>query len=175
MAEQLLEGFDYVTFRHVLREFNEEANEMAQVAAGVHIPKELLEKIINIKKRTLASLQERGIANEIFYLEVEESDWRYALIQYLKNPSMPSDRKTRLRGVNYILFDDELYKKSQDDLLLKCLGKHDAMLVMTEVHEGICGSHQAGIKIRWLIRRHGFYWPTILFDCIKYAKGCQPY
>lgn len=27
----------------------------------------------------------------------------------------------------------------------------------------------------WLIRRHGhyYYWPTILSDFIKYAKGCQ--
>ncbi|BFG30705.1 hypothetical protein CerSpe_169790 [Prunus speciosa] len=44
---------------------------------------------------------------------------------------------------------------------------------MIEVHEGICGAHQVGIKMRWLLRRHGYYWPTILKDCIEYAKGCQ--
>lgn len=27
--------------------------------------------------------------------------------------------------------------------------------------------------MRWLIRRHGHYWPTILSDFIKYAKRCQ--
>ena len=26
--------------------------------------------------------------------------------------------------------------------------------------------------MRWLIHRHGFYWPTMEADCINYAKGC---
>lgn len=44
---------------------------------------------------------------------------------------------------------------------------------MREAHAGICGSHQAGPKMRWLLRRHGYFWPTILKDCIAFAKGCQ--
>ena len=95
------------------------------------------------------------------------------MIRYLENPTEPSERKTRMRAVHYVIFDKELYKKGQDDLLLRCLGKHEAMLAMAEVHEGICGAHQAGVKMRWMIRRHDFYWPTILTYCIKYAKGCQ--
>lgn len=47
------------------------------------------------------------------------------------------------------------------------------MKAMAEVHEGICGAHQARIKMRWLLWRHGFYWPTMAVDCISYAKGCQ--
>src|SRR4051812_50228920 len=27
--------------------------------------------------------------------------------------------------------------------------------------------------MKWLIRRSGFYWPTMLEDCFKYYKGCQ--
>ncbi|CAL8136582.1 unnamed protein product [Prunus armeniaca] len=26
--------------------------------------------------------------------------------------------------------------------------------------------------MRWLVRRHGYYWPTILKNYIEYAKGC---
>ncbi|CAL8990492.1 unnamed protein product, partial [Prunus brigantina] len=26
--------------------------------------------------------------------------------------------------------------------------------------------------MRWLVRRHGYYWPSILKDCIEYAKAC---
>ena len=25
---------------------------------------------------------------------------------------------------------------------------------------------------KWLIRRAGYYWPTMLEDCFKYYKGC---
>ena len=28
-------------------------------------------------------------------------------------------------------------------------------------------------KMKWLIRRSGYYWPTMLEDCFKYYKGCQ--
>jgi len=27
--------------------------------------------------------------------------------------------------------------------------------------------------MKWMIRRNGYYWPTILEDCFKYFKGCQ--
>ncbi|CAL8151930.1 unnamed protein product [Prunus armeniaca] len=26
--------------------------------------------------------------------------------------------------------------------------------------------------MRWLVRRHGYYFPTMLKNCIEYAKGC---
>ena len=68
----------------------------------------------------------------------------------------------------------ELFKKGiDDDTLLRCLRKIEAMRVVAEIHEGICGAHQAGIKMKWLLRRHGYYWPGMLKDCISYAKGCQ--
>lgn len=42
------------------------------------------------------------------------------------------------------------------------------------MHEGICGAHQVGIKLRWLLRRYGYYWLTIIVDCIKHEKSYQP-
>ena len=48
------------------------------------------------------------------------------------------------------------------------------MHIMFEVHEGICGAHQAGTKMKWLIKRYCYYWLTMLKDCINFAKGCQP-
>ncbi|CAL9012182.1 unnamed protein product [Prunus brigantina] len=44
-------------------------------------------------------------------------------------------------------------------------------VIMTESHEGICGTHQSGIKMRWLVRRHDYYWPSILKDYIEYARA----
>ncbi|XP_050238250.1 uncharacterized protein LOC126687736 [Mercurialis annua] len=44
---------------------------------------------------------------------------------------------------------------------------------MKQAHEGVCGAHQSGVKMRWLIRRHGYFWPSILKDCMTFAKGCQ--
>ena len=63
-------------------------------------------------------------------------------------------------------------------VLLRCLSFPDSMEVMKQVREGVCGAHQARIKMRWLIRRHDYFWPTFLSDYINYLKGfqqCQKY
>jgi hypothetical protein len=44
---------------------------------------------------------------------------------------------------------------------------------MGEIHEGVCGAHQSTRKMKWMIRRAGYFWPTMLEDCFKYYKGCQ--
>jgi hypothetical protein len=71
------------------------------------------------------------------------------------------------------LVDDELYRQTTDDLLLKCLGPDQARLAMAEIHEGICGTHQSARMMKWLLRRAWFYWPTMIADCFCYYKGCE--
>jgi hypothetical protein len=50
---------------------------------------------------------------------------------------------------------------------------------MGEVHEGICGTHQSASKMKWLLHRAGFYWPTMMTDSfattkdVKSAKGLE--
>jgi hypothetical protein len=47
------------------------------------------------------------------------------------------------------------------------------MLAMTEIHEVIYGTHQSALKMKWLLRRYGIYWPDMIADCFKYYRGCQ--
>ena len=44
---------------------------------------------------------------------------------------------------------------------------------MGEVHEGVCGAHQLAYKMKWITRRSGYFWPTMLEDCFEYYKGYQ--
>jgi hypothetical protein len=71
----------------------------------------------------------------------EVEDWRKPLIDYLHNPSSSVDRKVRQWALKFVLDNGELYHRTADDLLLKCLGPNQARLAMAEVHEGICGTH----------------------------------
>jgi len=73
----------------------------------------------------------------------------------------------------YVLLGDELYYRTIDGVLLKCLGDDEAKSLMGEIHEGVCGAHQSAFKMKWMIRRNGYYWPTILKDCFKYFTACQ--
>jgi hypothetical protein len=58
-------------------------------------------------------------------------------------------------------------------MLLKCLGEEQAKVAVREVHDGICGVHQSAHKMNWLLWRVGFYWPTMMDDCIKYQRWCE--
>ena len=51
----------------------------------------------------------------------------------------------------YTMRDDGLYRRTVDDVLLKCLDKDQARVAMGEVHEGICGTHQSAPKMKWLL------------------------
>ena len=68
---------------------------------------------------------------------------------------------------------DELYHRTVKDLLLKCLDSDRARIAMGEVHEGICGTHQLAPKMKWLLRRASFYWPSMISDCFRYYEGCK--
>ena len=98
----------------------------------------------------------------------------HPIINFLSSPSRPYNRRTRIFATRFILLDGELFKKGiNDDAILRCLDKKKAMRVIVKIHEGICGAHQARFKMKWLLRRHNYYWPGMLKDCINYAKGCR--
>jgi hypothetical protein len=83
------------------------------------------------------------------------------------------NKKIKRQALKYTSLDDDLYRITIDNVLLKCLGKEQAKVAVREVHDGICGAHQLAHKMNWLLRRAGFYWPTMMDDCIKYQRGCE--
>ena len=75
---------------------------------------------------------------------------------YLEDPGRGAEMNIRCAAFKYVLIDDELYRRTAEDLLLKCLDLDQARVDMGEVHEGICGTHQSAPKIKWLLRRASF-------------------
>jgi hypothetical protein len=107
-----------------------------------------------------------------------EEDWRKPIADYLQDPNQKVDKGIQRIAFKFTLINDELYCRTTKDLLLKCLDHDQAKIVMGEVHEGICGTHQSASKMKWLLRRSGFYWPTMIADCFRYYKGreeCQKF
>jgi hypothetical protein len=102
-----------------------------------------------------------------------EEDWRKLIADYLWNPSQKVDKGIWCITFNFTLINDELYCRTTEHLLLKCLDHDKAKIAMGEVHEGICGTHQLAPKMKWLLRRSRFYWPTMITNCLRYYKGCE--
>ncbi|XP_077250484.1 uncharacterized protein LOC143889954 [Tasmannia lanceolata] len=108
---------------------------------------------------------------EVTHIDHEPS-WMDPIIQYLKDGTLPEDRKEARRitvkSALYILKGEVLYKRSFSWPLLKCLRPTNADRAMAEVHEGICGDHSAH-----KILRREFFWPTMLEDAQNYVKKCE--
>ncbi|XP_020238928.1 uncharacterized protein LOC109817973 [Cajanus cajan] len=166
-ATALLNSFDEVQLEHISRNENEIANELAQIASGYKISRECLESLVCIRNE---------LSDEHECLTIDTStiqDWRKELIEYMQSPNSQAERKVKYRALNYVILNDELFKRGFDGVLFKCLGNHESYIAMAEVHEGICGAHQAGEKMKWTLSRKGYFWQSMFKDCIEFAKGCE--
>ncbi|CAL2246874.1 unnamed protein product [Prunus armeniaca] len=152
-ARNLLTEFREATWEHIPREENFATNELAQVATGIQMPEDCVQRIIKIGKKSLPSVLTRGMEIDVNYAAITEDDWRNRIMTYLRYPTLPSEKRVRTMALNYLMWNEDLVQKSKDEVLLRCLGKKEYMKVMGETHEGICGAHQGGRKMCWLIRR----------------------
>jgi hypothetical protein len=100
------------------------------------------------------------------------TDWRLPLLECIKDPEKITDKKVKRKVLKYTSLDDNLYRRTIDGVLLKCLGEEKAKVAVLEVHDGICGAHQSAYKMNLLLWRLGLYWPTMMEYCVKYQKGC---
>ena len=90
----------------------------------------------------------------------------------MKDSAQGASRRIRFKAMKYVLIGDNMFYRTLEGLLLKCLGPSELNRLLHEIHEGACGTHQSAYKMKWLIRRSGYYWPTMLENCFKYYKGC---
>ena len=125
--------FKKVTIEHVPKFYSSDVNRLAQHALGYRL------------------------TEGVMALEVAADDWRKEIVDYLKDPSKKVDRKIRFQAIKYVLLEEELYYRMIDGVLLKCNDKEEANVLMGEIHEGVCGSHQSAYKMKWVIRRNGYF------------------
>ena len=81
-CQKLLKEFIHVTFQHIPRAQNQEANRLAQSASGYRVLREVLSS------------------------ETSNDNWRVEIVDYLRNPSQKVTRKLRYKSTKYVLLDD---------------------------------------------------------------------
>ncbi|BFG20889.1 hypothetical protein CerSpe_071630 [Prunus speciosa] len=131
MALNTADEFSRISFVHVPRAENHEGNEMAQVASSVNVPDGDHDRVIKIKGRTLPVLAERGMTAQVSSAKITnevktaEADWRYPIVKYLRDPSGNHEKTTRFWARCYLIYQNELYRKGSDGLLLLCPSAED--------------------------------------------------
>jgi hypothetical protein len=124
---------------------------MTQNASGYRVSHGDNEKSGEITFKSLLSILNRNLGTYMFYLELDENDWRAPIVSYIRNPNGCNDNTLKLKARKYALMgepEDVLYKRGAEGLLLKCVSKYESLQELAEVHEGICGAHQSGVKMR---------------------------
>ena len=96
------------------------------------------------------------------------------MINYLEHGKLPDDPKhrseIRRRAHRFLYYKGTLYRRSFEGVLLRCLGEEEANQAMEEAHSGVCGAHQSD-RATFQLKRMGYYWPSMVKDCMEYAKG----
>ncbi|XP_070022119.1 uncharacterized protein [Nicotiana sylvestris] len=65
-----------------------------------------------------------------------------------------------------------LYRRTPDLGLLRCVNAKEASKLLEDVHAGTCGPHINGFILAKKILRAGYFWMTMETDCIQYVCKC---
>ncbi|XP_070045766.1 uncharacterized protein [Nicotiana tomentosiformis] len=166
-----------VTIQHVPRKENQKADALAALASSLTYLD--LEQVTICQKWVVpppneGESEENELEHLVAIFEIEKEEWRQPIIDYLSYGILPENprRRTEIRrlALRFLYYKDTLYRRSFEGVLFRCLREDEAF---QEANFGVCGSHQYGPKIHFHIKRMGYYWPTMVNDCLDYARRCK--
>ena len=159
----LIKQFEKITFKHFPREEN--ANAKTQ----------LVKLKVRESQAHCACVQGESNGNP----------WYYDILRYIKDqqyPELANDNNKRILrrlAMRFFLDGDILYKKSKDQMLLRCVDADEAKKIVHEIHEGVCGTHVSGHVMARQIMRAGYYWmrletiASVMFENAISVKSTQ--
>ena len=71
------------------------------------------------------------------------------------------------------MVDGAFYKRGVNDILLQYISQADGTQLLTEIHNGMCGSHTSYRMLIGKAFRHEFYWPTAKQDAMHIVRTCE--
>ncbi|XP_070040881.1 uncharacterized protein [Nicotiana tomentosiformis] len=169
-----------VIIQHVPRKESKKADALAALASSLTLPNQAQVTIYQkwvVPPPNEGEREENKLEHLMAVFEAEKEEWRQPIINYLSYGILPENmrRRTEIRrcAPRFLYYKDTLYRRSFEGVLLRCLWEDEALQALQEAHSGVCGSHQSGPKLHFHIKRMGYYWPTMVKDCLDYARRCN--
>ncbi|GKC05230.1 reverse transcriptase domain-containing protein [Tanacetum coccineum] len=151
---------------------------VANQVLGTYVAKE--ENVVKYLEKVLVEiLKEKSIQEEevATVIEEEETTWMTPIIEYLKDGTLPGERKEanklRIKGRQYELLEGVLYKRSFLKSWLRCVVSLQGKYVIREIHEGSCSMHAGPRSVVAKAMRLGYYWPTMHRDAREMIRTCN--
>ncbi|KAL6350407.1 hypothetical protein AAG906_004358 [Vitis piasezkii] len=169
-----LQRFTEWTIKKIRRIENGHADALAGIAASLPIKEAIL---LPIHVQVNPSVAEASTCNTIETKQADDQEWTNDIIGYLRTGTLPKDpkqaHKIRVQAARFTLIGGHLYKRSFTGPYLRCLNHSEALYVLVELHEGVCGNHSGGRSLAHRAHSQGYYWPTMKKDAAAYVKKCD--
>jgi len=177
---EMANSFDGFYIDHVSHFQNTKADALAALAATLALPIDTTYHLM-VAARRLFCPKHVLETNKVHAIltSFEPRDWRFPIIDYALHDILSDDPKEavsiqrRSLRFYYNPIVKILYRRSYDGILLHYLSNFEVQEVLKEAHDGICGAHQSGPKLKDGLHRLSYYWPTMIADVIKYAQRCK--
>ncbi|MCO5574477.1 hypothetical protein L7F22_028262 [Adiantum nelumboides] len=105
--------------------------------------------------------------------------WSSYIVNYLTSGILPETMTTsRVRAIikdaeNYVLIEDNLYKREKDGQLRMCATEEEYIPILQQAHSGQAGGHFSAKKMAKSILYIGIWWPTLFMDAEEFVKRCD--
>ncbi|MCO5612594.1 hypothetical protein L7F22_066862 [Adiantum nelumboides] len=105
--------------------------------------------------------------------------WSNYIVDYLTSGILPKGMsKSRVRTItkeleNYILIEDNIYRRGKDDQLQMCATEEEYVPILKQAHSGQVRGHFLADKTAKTILVAGIWWPTLFMDVEEYVKRCD--
>ncbi|GAU51864.1 hypothetical protein TSUD_416480, partial [Trifolium subterraneum] len=141
---KLTEYFDEITFHHIPREENQVADALATLSSMYKVRFWNEAPIITVERK------DEPVVCTVAEEEHDDKPWFYDIKRYLEKQEYPenasaTDKKyLRRLASQFFLSGEVLYKRNYDMVLLRCVDKCEADMLIKEIHEGSFGTHASG-------------------------------
>ncbi|XP_056850803.1 uncharacterized protein LOC130500112 [Raphanus sativus] len=190
LVQDLARDFNQFALTMIPRSENVQADALAALASSSDpglkrkIPVEFIEHpnigppvVINLIRAQIEDAEENEDQPEEDADQTDygcDSPWLEPIRAYIVDGTLPAEkwaaRKVKTQAARYITREGEIYKWRFSGPLMTCAEGEKAINIMEEVHSGSCGNHSGGRSLAIKIKRHGYYWSTMIKDCEKFAR-----
>nr|GEV07381.1 reverse transcriptase domain-containing protein [Tanacetum cinerariifolium] len=150
---------------------------VANQVLGTYVAKkENMVKYLKKAKRLISGFANFSIT-QVPRIEEEGPTWMTPIMEYLKDGTLPGDRKEarklRIKARQYELLEEVLYMWSFLEPWLRCAGPLQADYVIWEIYKGSCSMHAGPWSVVAKATRLGYYWPTVHRDAQDMIHTCN--
>ncbi|GJS77469.1 reverse transcriptase domain-containing protein [Tanacetum coccineum] len=139
-AKNMISGFANFSISQVPRSKNKKADTLSKITSTsfTHLSKQVLVEVLKEK-----SIHEEEVVTVV---EEEGPTWMTPIIEYLKDKTLPDDRKEASKHPNYVI---------------------------REIQEGLCSMHAGPRSVVAKAMQLGYYWPTMHWDARDMICTCN--